>query len=277
MTIELILLVIFFGFLLEYTDKTLGMGYGTVLAPILLIMGFDFFQIMPAILVPQIISGIIVGVLHHKKGNADFKPKSTNVLKIKEKVREYGFLKSIKKGLPLHLKIAIIFGLSSVIGTVLAVFVAVNISQVYLKTYIGVLVLAMGILMFFTRNKKILFMKKRILAIGFLASFNKGISGGGYGPVVTSGQVLSGLTAKNAIAITSLSEGLTCSTALIAYYLVNSSTIDWTLAPILVIGSLVAIPFSVSTVCKTDKEKLKVPVSLFTILLGLFTLIKVFF
>jgi len=37
-----------------------------------------------------------------------------------------------------------------------------------------------------------------------------GLSGGGYGPLVTSGQVIFGVPAKSAVAITSLAEGITC-------------------------------------------------------------------
>ena len=41
-----------------------------------------------------------------------------------------------------------------------------------------------------------------------IASFNKGTSGGGYGSVVTGGQLPAGVDGENAVGITSIAEGL---------------------------------------------------------------------
>jgi uncharacterized membrane protein YfcA len=50
-----------------------------------------------------------------------------------------------------------------------------------------------------------------------VAAFNKGLSGGGYGPLVTAGQVVSGLPPKHAVAISSVAESFTCVVGLAAY------------------------------------------------------------
>ena len=47
------------AFLCEYVDSTLGMGYGTTLTPIFLLMGFSPMQIVPSILLSELISGIL--------------------------------------------------------------------------------------------------------------------------------------------------------------------------------------------------------------------------
>ncbi|RLB39769.1 MAG: sulfite exporter TauE/SafE family protein, partial [Deltaproteobacteria bacterium] len=40
--------------------------------------------------------------------------------------------------------------------------------------------------------------------------FNKGVGGGGYGPVVTVGGILSGVPVKSMLAVTAVSEGTVC-------------------------------------------------------------------
>ena len=37
------------AFISEYLDSGLGMGYGTALAPILILMGFNPLQVVPAV------------------------------------------------------------------------------------------------------------------------------------------------------------------------------------------------------------------------------------
>jgi len=41
------------AFICEYVDSTLGMGYGTTLTPVLLLVGFAPMQIVPAILLSE--------------------------------------------------------------------------------------------------------------------------------------------------------------------------------------------------------------------------------
>ena len=65
----------------------------------------------------------------------------------------------------------------------------------------------------------------RIGGLGTLAAFNKGISGGGYGPLVTAGQVLSGIRGRNAVGITSLAEGVTSIVGFGIYFLSGPSWI----------------------------------------------------
>ena len=115
-------------------------------------------------------------------------------------------------------------------------------------------------------------MKGRML--GLIASFNKGMSGGGYGPVVTSGQLLSGVESKNSIGITSLAEGITCFFGLISYIALGFAMIDWKLALCIISGAVVSVPLSARSVKVIDPGKLKFFISSVTIVLGLLTLIK---
>lgn len=57
---SLLLLVIITasGFVMGVVDAAIGMGYGTVLTPILFIIGFDPIQIISAILISQLKGGL---------------------------------------------------------------------------------------------------------------------------------------------------------------------------------------------------------------------------
>lgn len=245
--------VIVLAFFCEFIDSSLGMGYGTTLTPLLLIMGYSPLQIVPCILLSEFISGVSSSFFHHKFKNANFKLGA------------------------IDLKIALAMAGCSVLGTLVAVFVALKLSAFYIKLYIGFLVLGMGVLILVTLKKKFKFTWKKIYSLGLLAAFNKGISGGGYGPIVTSGQILSGVRAKNAIGITSLAEGLTCLVGVVTYVSFTDHIVDWHLAPSLVLGAILSVPFATFAVKKFASLYLKLIVGVATLILGLVSLAKLFF
>jgi len=273
-SLPIIIGIILLAFVCEYMDSSLGMGYGTTLAPVLLLFGFELMQIVPAILFSELLSGLLAGYLHHRHGNVDFKPKIISIPDIAKSLNALGYIETFKRGVPLHLKVALLLAFCSIFGTVAAVFVALNIPRFYLKLYIGILVLSMGVVILICMNRKFKFSWKKVSFLGLLASFNKGMSGGGYGPVVTSGQILSGLDSRNAVAITSLAEGLTCFVGVITYALVAPNGFNWSLVPWLTIGAIGSVPFSTVTVKKLTPGKLKILIACCTIILGSVTLIK---
>ena len=69
-----IIALIVTAFLCEYVDSTLGMGYGTILTPVLLAVGFNPLQIVPAVLLSELISGVLAGILHHRPRPAGTAP-----------------------------------------------------------------------------------------------------------------------------------------------------------------------------------------------------------
>ena len=265
--------IVVIAFFCEYIDSTLGMGYGTTLTPVLLLFGFSPMQIVPAVLLSELISGLLAGFFHHREGNVDFKPKTTNFSIIVRKLKSLGYIESFKRGIPLHLKIALLLAACSIVGTVAAVFVAVNIPKFWLKLYIGCLVFSMGIIIVICMNKEFKFSWNKITLLGLIASFNKGMSGGGYGPVVTSGQILSGVKSKSAVGITSLAEGLTCVVGVITYMLVSKNPLDWKLAPFIVTGAVLSVPLCAVSVKKISAKQLKLSIAVLTIILGGFTIV----
>lgn len=238
--------------LCEYVDSSLGMGYGTTLTPLLLFMGFPPLQIIPAVLCSEFVTGIFAGILHHRYGNIDFK---TN-----KKIRYTTFLLSI----------------CGIVGVVIATILAVSISQLLLTIIIAIIILAMSIVILSTINYQINYRPRNIIILGVISAFNKGMSGGGYGPLVTSGQMVSGISPKHAIAITSVAEGIVCFVGLSMYYFLIGS-ICWTLCLPLMIGAIASVPIAAFTVKKLSTKTLKYGVGFSTSLLGLLMLVKLFF
>ena len=239
------------AFVCEFIDSSLGMGYGTTLTPLLLLIGFEPLQVVPAVLFSEFVSGITAGFFHHNLKNVDFNTNSTDI------------------------RVAAVLSLFAVIGTIAAVFLAVRLPARTLKIWIGAIVLFMGIIILATFNRKPRFSWAKISFLGALASFNKGMSGGGYGPLVMGGQLLSGVGVKNAIGITSLSEGITCLIGITFYFFLKSQ-VDWALAPWLMAGAILSVPFAAYAVKRTSEKRVRFAVAVVVFLLGGLTLLKVF-
>jgi len=262
------------AFLAEYVDSSLGMGYGTILTPVLLLMGFKPLEVVPAVLLSEFATGLLAGFTHHKLGNVNLKPHSINLLFILKKIRESGIRKAFEKGTPLALKIVLLLGACSVAGTVVAVLTAVRLPKFWLTLIIGCIITAMGLVILLTANKDRLFSWKKIMSLGLLASFNKGLSGGGYGPIVTAGQLLSGVEAKSTVGITSLAEGLTCFVGVLAYFLTVGSLDFLRIAPYNVAGAILSVPFAALTIKLTNPKKMKFVIGIVTLVLGILTITR---
>jgi len=276
LSLWMIIAITTIAFLCEYMDSTLGMGYGTTMTPLLLLFGFKPMQIVPAVLASELVTGVLAGFLHDRAGNVNLRPKILNIPRIVNSLKTIGWRQSFRKGIPRHLKVAILLVLSSILGASSAVFTAGAISRFWQQFYTGCMVIAMGLIIIACFNREFKFSWIKIGALGSIASFNKGLTGGGYGPLIMSGQLLSGVESKNAIGITSLAEGLTCLVGVLTYILTARDVIDWKLAPFIIAGAVCSIPFSVKSVKRIQASTLKVLIAILTIVLGVFTLIKLF-
>lgn len=254
--------------LCEYIDASLGMGYGTALSPILLIMGFLPLQVVPSVLLGQVVGGLAGGFFHHRLGNINLDFRRDEA--IKKRLRGLGYMPR-----SLDSKVIFILAICGFIGALAAVFFAINIPTVALKTYIGIMVLGIGIVILIRRNRESKLSWKGLVGIGLLSAFNKGASGGGYGPLVTGGQIISGREAKSSIGSTTLAEALVCIVAFVSY-LILEGDIYWTLAAATSVGSVVAAPLAAMTVRRVNTGKLKFVIGIATSLLGALTIAKVF-
>lgn len=58
--------------IMEIVDSSLGMMYGTLLSPLLILFGFDAKIVVPSIVLSQAIGGLIATVQHNRFGAGDF-------------------------------------------------------------------------------------------------------------------------------------------------------------------------------------------------------------
>jgi hypothetical protein len=227
----------------EYLDSSLGMGYGTTLTPLLLLAGFAPLDIVPAILLSEALTGAAAGLLHQRDGNVDF-------------MRDARARRT-----------ALLLVVLSAAGAIAAATLAVKVSKETLTLFIATIVIAMGVIILVTRNRPFRYRPGGVVAIGAVAAFNKGLSGGGYGPLVTAGQVVSGLPSKHAIAITSVAESFTCVIGLAAY-LALGREINWGLTVPLVAGALLSVPIATLTVRRLPEKGMRSIVGVVTLALG---------
>ncbi len=264
----ILVLVAVLAFLCQYASISLGTGYGTALVPLLLIIGFAPLEVVPAVLLSQLVGGTVGGLAHHRAGNISLDFRRDEEV-IKERLRRFGYL-------PRSFDAKVIFILAScgIFGALGGVFVAVHIPKVVLEAYVGILVLGVGALILCKRGTGA-FSWRALIALGLVSSFNKGISGGGYVPVVTGAQIISGRGVKSSVGSTALAVGLVCAVSFLGYVLLEEE-IRWALAAATSAGSVVAAPFAATMVRKADPDKLKIIIGLVTAALGALTLIRVF-
>jgi len=244
-----VLAVFFAALLCEYIDSSLGMGYGTTLTPLLLLCGFEPLLIVPAVLFSEFCTGLSAALLHHRDGNVNF-------------------LKDVRAR-----KTAILLSALSVVGAVAAASIALSIPKVWLKSIIAIIILSVGFVILMTIRRQLKFRSGHIVALGAMAAFNKGLSGGGYGPLVTGGQVVSGMSAKHAVAVTSLAESVTCLAGLAAYLLMHGS-IAWGMALPLTLGAMMSVPMATLTIRRLPERAVRASIGFATCTLGVLMVIK---
>ncbi|MCW4052541.1 MAG: sulfite exporter TauE/SafE family protein [Candidatus Bathyarchaeota archaeon] len=240
-----------FAFAFGVIDGSFGMGYGTLLVPMLLILGLNPLQVVPAVLISQFVGDFLAAFFHHIFENADL---------------SFGSV---------QFRIAMMFAVLGIASSVIAVIITINLPSFYLSLYIGTSTVLLGFLILVVESKERVFSWIRITILGSAASFNKGVTGGGYGPIITAGQILTGVDVKTAIGITSLAEGVTCAAAALTYFITHAQNIDWLVPLMLTIGVAVSCPVSGLIVRKTAGKRMKTAIGLATIAVGLLTTIKI--
>jgi uncharacterized membrane protein YfcA len=210
--IELIMVLIVMALIMEIIDTSLGMMYGTLLSPILIGYGFEPLMVVPAILISQAIGGISGTIFHHKFKNADF------------------------GGLTRDTKIVLAMVIPGLVVVAIGVFGAVNLPGLWVKTYIGILVIAMSALCLSPIRYAFAWWKHYV--VGTLAAFNKSLTGGGFGPVTSTGGIIGGLKSKVSIATTTFAEVIICLASFVVYLSLVGG-MDWVFALALCIGAAV--------------------------------------
>lgn len=243
------------AFFMESIDNSLGGGFGTILAPLLVILGFDGKVVVPAILVSEAISGVWGGFWHWRFKNVNWKVVGMTLC-------------------------------GSLIAMALATYIMAEIlSPALLKYVISVFAVVMGIFVIVRSYlvKKLEQMQNRhrpiwFAIMGFLIGYQKGTSGGNYGPFSVTGYMVLGLSASTAIGTTTVAEGIACALGVAMY--AQMTGIVLSIAAALAIGAFIADPIS-AWVNNRLKNKLSPPfhgrlIGLAMTLVGLVALLKTF-
>ncbi len=235
--------------MMEFIDSFLGMMYGTVLSPLLILLGYEAKQVVPSILISQAVGGFIASWRHHALGNAKFS-RGTEDFRVFHTVFWLGTL-----------------------ACVVGVFVSVGIPPRILNTYIAVLVIFIAFMIF--AGKTFIYTRGKLFLLGFISAFNKALSGGGFGPLVAGGQlVLRGRDEKGAIGSTDFAEAPIC---LISFglWVFARGLPDLSLVVALCIGSAVGGFYGPQALSKViSKQKLKLILGGLVLVEGLGVLYK---
>ncbi len=247
---EIIITVIIAAFLLEFFDSAVGMGFGT-LTPVLLLLGYPPLQVVPAVLFASAALSFSAGIMHHNMKNVNFYKKENK-------------------------KILCIFLGFGILAILVGAFIAVNIPEYLLDIYIGLLTLAIGIIILrkFKIQRKISF--KRITVFASIAALNKGITGGGFGPVLSGGQIISGVKSKRAVGMTQLTEGLLSIIGVLGHmFFQQNNSLNWSLIASLLIGGFLSMPLAVYAVKISEPKKIRVTMGIISIIIGVSVILKI--
>jgi len=252
--VYILILTVALGFLGGFIDNAFGMGYG-LLTPIFIIIGFSPLVVVPTLLLSQAITGFSGTIFHQLYKNVEFKSINNQ-----------------------ETKIVILFVVIGITGSIFATIFAITLNDLFMLLYIGTMMIIVGIIVTF--KIRFHFSWRKLYIISVIAGFNKAISGGGYGSLVTSGQLMSGIRARTSVGVTQFSE---CTISAFGYLLyvilipLSEIILTFQLSIIMALAGLFAAPFGALLVKKIEDDLARKIVGLLSIILGAISLIRLLF
>jgi len=233
------ILCMLIGFMGQYFDASIGMGYGTITVPLLLLLGIPPTYAVPAVLLSETVLCFFSGSVHHTAGNV-------------------------------QRKVALPLILTGVLGTVLGVPLTFFLPDRETNAFIGIILMTIGFLSLLNVARGIKMGEhspNKIRVSGFFAGFTNGISGGGYGAISTTGLLSAGVDAHIAVGSTILSETVVSLSGVLLYsYLLRE--LNWGVTLPLLIGGAVATPIGALTTRSSPSRKLGAAIGVVVMSLG---------
>ena len=203
---------------------------------------------VPAILISQAVGGISGTILHHRCENANF------------------------RGLTRDTKVTLAMVIPGLPVVIIGVLAAINLPGLWVKTYIGILVIVMSVLCLSPIRYKFTWWKH--YAVGVLAAFNKALTGGGFGPVTSTGGIIGGLKARVSIATTTFAEVCICLVSFVVYLLFVGN-LDKVLVGSLCVGAVIGGTIGPYICSRVSHRDLRVSVGILGIVSGIWLLWRV--
>src|SRR5574338_216979 len=229
------------GFLAEIVAGSMGMGYGVICTTVLLILNIPPPVISASIHSAESFTTAAGSISHYKFGN-------------------------VNKKLTRMLAMPAVLG--AVTGAVLLTYVGVRYAAM-VKPVIAIYSMYLGIQILknaFVRKKISSFKKKiNIPALGFAGGFIDSFGGGGWGPLVTGTFIKNGRTPRYVIGSSTVAKFI-LTVASSVTFIVTIGIHHWNIVSGLLIGGIVAAPFSAMLAAKLPVRKMFFLVVLLVIL-----------
>lgn len=246
--IELAAALALMAFAMMVVDSSLGMLYGTILSPVLIGAGFEPLLVVPSLLLSQTVGDLSATPAHHLFKNADF------------------------GGLTRDVKVVLAMVVPGLAAVAAGAVVAVGLPPAAVKAYIGILVVVMSFLVLSGMRFKFRFGVHCVY--GTIASFNKVISAGGFGPLTSTGGIIGGLKSRVSVATTSFAELLICVASFVAY-LILRGMVDPYFAGALCAGAFFGGLVGPYAASRVNQKKLRRLVAVIGLAAGVWVLIGI--
>lgn len=243
------------GFLAQFINGSIGMGYGVTSTTFLLSFGIIPAIASSSVHTSEVFTSLISGAAHFKIGN-------------------------VKREIVLPLIV------SGSIGGIIGAYGVIFTPITPLKVLVGVILLILGCLVLyrFTFNGKIhVNVEKKsikmLLALGFIGAFLDAMGGGGWGPIVTPTLILNHNDPRKVVGSVNFAEFFV-TVAITSTFLIflGPGRFDWGLVAALILGGLISAPIAVllskKLVHEHTRRRLGQLVGLGVIIVSIYTLLE---
>lgn len=245
--------MLLFGFLAEYIDGALGMGFGVTSSSLILAIGVAPAIVSASVHTAKVFTTFFASISHWKFGN-------------------------IRKDIAVPLITPGIIG-----GIIGAVLISYTPSQAT-KPVIALFLFLVGFIIFlrYLVRKNVLVVEKPIsksglTALGFVAAFCDAAAGGGWGPIATPSLMMTNKSEpRKVIGSVDASEFFIAITQTITFLIIlGPETFQWSWILALLIGGAVAAPLAAYTCKKVPSRWLGLLIGVILIVSNLITLLKI--
>jgi uncharacterized membrane protein YfcA len=230
-------------------DLSLGMGYGFTVTPVMLLLGYPAEVAVPVVLFTSFAGGVASSFFNHRFKNVDFTAGSRAS------------------------KVAIFAGAFGILGSIAGAGLSFSLPAKTVGLYIGLIVILSGVLAVYSLKLSTSFGWGKMLGITLFGSLNKGLTGSGFGPILTTGAMLSGIDEKSSVSIQALSEA-SISIVGFATYLYLGRGINLPVLAAMTAGVLLASPVAAHLMKRLTGKTLRILVGVLAVVIGASTILS---
>ena len=247
------LAMVIVGYLAQFVDGTLGMGYGVFSASLLVSIGLYPVIASASVHTAEVFTTLLSGVSHFKLGN-------------------------VKRDLVLSLAIP------GVIGGVAGAYFLASVPGETIKPFVAAILLMMGLVIlyrFLVRKNPITsesngHSRGKLTLLGFVAGFMDAVGGGGWGPIATPSLILSGNDEPRQVvgSVNLVEFFVTVAETLTFLIIVGPEAFRWDIVVALLVGGSIAAPTAAFLCRKLPAKALGSLIGVALIGLNIRTLLK---